>query len=114
MLIINEIATVGRPSQTAANVGKIAGICFATTTPRVRVPPGPPSHKLILNNLNQIWLGEFKHGLQPWGLDSRAHSKRIEINVLARKTAVRAEPLEFVCPLLALLAQCHCRDQTSD
>jgi len=53
MAAINDIATLGRNSQLAANVGKMAGICFATMTPRVRVPPGPPSTTLIPSNLNE-------------------------------------------------------------
>jgi hypothetical protein len=43
MRVINEIAADEREEQHMANPGKIAEFGFATMTPRVRVPSGPPS-----------------------------------------------------------------------
>jgi hypothetical protein len=43
MWVINEIAADEREEQHMANPGKIAEFGFATMTPRVRVPSGPPS-----------------------------------------------------------------------
>jgi hypothetical protein len=41
MPTVNEIAKIGGLSQRAANVGKMAGICFATMGSGVRATPGP-------------------------------------------------------------------------
>jgi len=107
MPTINDIATIGRLSQMAANVGKMAGICFATMRPRVRVPPGPPFNTLIPRNLNDLWLSELPHGAQPWGRNSDIFIKPPENNCLALIPPLRTEYLEFLCPFLARWTQRH-------
>ncbi len=102
MLAFNEIATDEREEQLGANQGKIAQFCFATMTPRVRVPPGPPSTTLIPSNLNENWSSELTHGVQPGWSDSKTNSKPPDTNGLEISTSVRPEHLEFLCPFLAL------------
>lgn len=101
MLDFNEIATNEGKKQKGANQGKIGEFCFATMTSGVRAPSGPPSNRLIQNNLNKTWGGELGRSIQPWGQDSENYGKRPEHSGLAITTAVRAEHLEFLCPFLA-------------
>ena len=103
---INDVATDGRPSQTAANLGKMAGICFATMGSGVRTSPGPPSNPIISNTLQKIWGGELGHGVQPWGRSSEIFIKRPEGNCLALARAIRTDyigiSLPFSCPLMVM------------
>jgi hypothetical protein len=82
-----------REKQQGANQGKICEFCFATMTPRVRVPPGPPSNILIPRHLNEHWSSELPHGAQPCGPDSTVDSNPPENSALAIATSVRAEHL---------------------
>jgi hypothetical protein len=51
MPTVNEIATIGGLSQRAANVGKMAGICFATMGSGVRTCPGPPANPFLIKHI---------------------------------------------------------------